>query len=79
MRAILLTLLLLFSSTASAAVVEQVTRNNSGQPVIRILNQTPYYMNCYYRDQYNYYTFTLAPWTSSMWFMIYGQYQWQCR
>lgn len=81
MRVFFLTLLLLISSVASAnQVTEQKANNNQGQQFIRLINSSPnQYASCYYRDAYNYYTFTVAPNTFTAWQPIYGAYVWQCR
>lgn len=77
MRAILLALLLLISPAAMGQV-PQTNMNSNGQMIFRIANPTHYYMSCFYRDQYNYFTFSVAPRSYSMWYPVYGQYQWGC-
>jgi len=78
MRAFLLTILLLVTSVVSAQVVPQTAQNNNGQPFIRLYNNTAVYTSCYYKDNFSYYTFVLAPQQVSMWYPVYGYYQWQC-
>jgi len=63
---------------ASAQVSSQQAVNSIGQPFIRIYNMTPRYVSCYYRDQFNYFTFVISPNSYSMWYPIYGQYEWRC-
>ena len=79
MRKLILVCLLLVASVANAQVVEQVAKNNMGQPFIRLTNQSNSYVACYYRDAYNYLTFTIAPHTVTAWQPVYGVYQWECR
>ena len=79
MRAFFLVLLLLVSSVASAQVTEQKAYNNIGQQFIRLINDSNRYASCYYRDAYNYLTFTIAPNTLTAWQPIYGIYVWECR
>ncbi len=79
MRKLLLVCLLLISSVANAQVVEQVANNNMGQPFIRLINQSNNWVACYYSDQYNYFTFSIAPNTVTAWQPIYGAYVWECR
>jgi len=82
MRSLILTLLLLISSAVSAQVMQEVATNNAGQPFIRLYNNTPSWVSCYYRDSYNYFTFVIAPQAVSLWYPIYGmkfgQYEWKC-
>jgi hypothetical protein len=68
----------LFSSATEADVYAQTTNTPTGQFVFRVVNETPYYISCYYRDNYNYYTFSLAPYNASLWYPIYGSYVWRC-
>ena len=80
MKALLLTLLLFVSAIASSQqmpVYEQVANNNQGA-FIRIFNTLPRYVSCYYRDDYNYFTFVIAPHTVTVWQPIYGTYVWEC-
>jgi hypothetical protein len=70
--------LLLFIPTASAQVMPE-QRNNNGQTIFRVVNNTNYYTNCFYRDQANYFTFSVSPRSSSMWYPVFGQYQWGCK
>ena len=81
MKALLLTLLLFVSGIASSQqppVYEQIASNNQGT-FIRIHNTLSRYVSCYYRDNYNYYTFTIAPHSTTVWQPIYGVYVWQCQ
>ena len=73
----LMLVLLLLCSAAFAQVNEEIATNN-GQMFIRIHNTTEYYYSCYYRDEVNYLTFSLPPYTTSGWQPIYGYYEWQC-
>ena len=79
MKAVFLILLLLVSSVASAQVTEQKANNNVGQQFIRLINDSNRYASCYYRDGWNYLTFTIAPNTLTAWQPIYGAYVWECR
>ena len=78
MKSLFLALLLLISSAVFAQVVQETAMNNAGQPFIRLHNNTPSWASCYYRDTYNYFTFVIAPQTYSMWYPVYGYYEWQC-
>ena len=78
MRSLLLALLLV-CSTALAQIIPQQAENNQGQSFFRIQNHTSYYISCYYRDSYNYITFTIAPNTVSLWYPVYGYYIWECQ
>ena len=80
MRALILVLLLMIAPIASAQqVTQQVAQNNMGQPFLRLYNPFPMYVSCFYRDQYNYYTFTVAPNSVSSWYPVYGYFQWACQ
>ena len=80
MKKLILILALMFiSAVASAQVVEQRANNNQGQAFIRLTNQSTSWAACYYRDAYNYLTFTIAPQTTTQWQPIYGAYVWECR
>lgn len=74
----LLLVLLLVCSSAFAQVVPQSATNNQGQPFLRLNNTTEYYLSCYIRDNYNYFTFRISPYTMSVWYPVYGQYVWEC-
>lgn len=78
MKSVLLTLLILFSPVVSAQVMSDTTLNNNGQTLFRVMNRTPVYINCLYKDDYNYFTFAVPPFSYSMWYPVYGQYIWRC-
>jgi len=81
MKALLLTLLLFVSAVASSQqmpVYEQLASNDQGT-FIRIHNTLLRYVSCYYRDDYNYFTFIIAPQTVTDWQPIYGAYVWECK
>ena len=78
MRSLLFALLLV-CSTAVAQVVQQQAVNDQGQSFFRLHNNTSNYISCYYRDTYNYITFTVAPRAISLWYPVYGYYEWECR
>jgi len=78
MRSLFLALLLV-CSVAVAQIVPQQASNDQGQSFLRIHNNTPYYISCYYRDSYNYITFTISPNTTSLWYPVYGYYIWECQ
>lgn len=82
MKKLSILLLTLFLSLIPVAVHGQVfpqtSYNNQGQLFFRVFNNTGYYYSCFYRDPYNYFTFSLAPGSYSMWYPVYGQYQWHC-
>ena len=73
--------LLVMSVTAFAqqTVFEETAYNNQNQMFIRLANYSPNWVACYYRDAYNYYTFSIAPQTVTQWQPVYGAYQWECR
>jgi hypothetical protein len=71
-------MLVLLPVMANAQLVPQTTYNNQGQLFFRVINNTQYYYSCFYRDAYNYFTFSLAPGYTSMWYPVYGQYEWRC-
>jgi len=77
MKKLLLILLLLWSTTL-AQMNEEISVNDVGQMFIRIHNSTPDYFSCYYKDEVNYVTFVLAPFTVSGWQPVYGYYEWKC-
>ena len=79
MKKILLTIALLLISTAAFAVYEETAYNDNGYLFIRLINNTNSWASCYYRDDYNYYTFSIAPQTITQWQPVYGYYQWECR
>ncbi len=79
MKSLFLTLLLLVSAASFAQVIQETATNDVGQPFIRMYNNTPSWASCYYRDNYNYFTFVIAPQTYSMWYPVYGYYEWQCQ
>ena len=78
MRSLLLALLLVCTA-AVAQVQQQQAQNNQGQSFLRLHNNSSYWTNCYYRDQFNYVTFNIAPYSTSLWYPVYGQYEWRCR
>ena len=78
MRNLLLTLVLVCSA-ASAQIIPEQANNNQGQSFFRLYNNTPYYISCYYKDNYNYITFTIAPRNTSFWYPVYGFYIWECQ
>ncbi len=79
MRSLLLVLLLVCSAAFAQQIVPQQADNNQGQSFFRLHNNTPYYISCYYRDTYNYITFTIGPNNTSLWYPVYGFYVWECR
>ena len=77
MRSLLLALLLV-CSVAVAQIVPQQADNDQGNSFFRLHNNTPYYISCYYRDSYNFITFSIAPRSTSLWYPVYGFYIWEC-
>lgn len=73
--------LLALSVTAMAqqTVYEETAYNNQNQLFIRLANYSNNWVACWYRDQFNYYTFSIAPQTVTNWSPVYGQYYWECR
>jgi hypothetical protein len=71
--------LLLFIPTASAQVIPEQRYNNNGQTIFRVVNNTNRYANCFYQDQANYFTFSINPYSTSMWYPVFGQYRWGCK
>lgn len=72
-------LALMFAAVvASAQVAVQEDITSTGQHVVRFHNNTNHFVSCVYKDKYNYYTFNLAPQRVSMWYPVYGKYQWRC-
>jgi hypothetical protein len=71
--------LTLFSSNANAQVTPEEGMNNAGQTFFRLHNNTPVWLNCYYRDQYNYFTFVVQPWSTSQWYRTFGVFIWECK
>jgi len=78
MKKLLLVLLLMFATVADAQVGPQMGQNAYGQPIVRITNTLPRPVSCFIRDQYNYYTFVVPPRSVSLWYPIYGPWQWSC-
>ena len=78
-KLMLFLLLMLFPVVVDAQVMPQYNQAVNGQPLIRFVNNGQFWVSCFYRDQYTYYTFTLGPRQASYWYPIYGSYQWQCR
>ena len=81
-KIILLTILLTISGSSVGQVVavtpeEAVSPN--GQLIVRFTNHSQYFVSCWYRDQYNYYTFSIPPGRITNWHPVFGLYQWQCR
>jgi len=74
----LILILMLISFSVDAQVQEQMSRNNVGQPIIRFFNNFNRPVSCYYRDQYNYFTFVIHPRSYSFWYPVYGYYKWNC-
>lgn len=71
--------LLLLSSIAFAQVNEETSTNDYGQLFIRIHNTTDRYMSCYYKDNINYITFVINPYSITDWQPVYGYYEWRCQ
>ena len=82
MKKLLLTIVLLMMSATALTqqvVFEETAYNNNNQLFIRLSNFSNNWVACYYSDQYNYFTFTIAPQTVTPWSPVYGQYAWECR
>jgi hypothetical protein len=82
MRKLFLTIALLVMSAAAMAqqtVYEETAYNNQNQLFIRLVNYSPNWVACYYKDDFNYYTFQIAPQTITQWQPVYGVYAWECR
>lgn len=78
-KIILAIALVLMTSFAGAQVVTDVQRNSQGQPFIRFINHNSYPVSCWYQDQFNYITFAINSYSSSMYYPIYGNFRWQCQ
>lgn len=82
MKKVLLTIaLLLISVTAMTqqTVFEETAYNNQNQLFIRLANHSQNWVACYYKDTYNYYTFSIAPQAVTNWAPVYGAYVWECQ
>jgi len=79
MKKLIAVCLLLMSSFAMADIIPEQTVSQSGVPLFRLFNDTDYHVACYYRDNLNYFTFTIAPYSYSMWYPSYGYFEWECR
>lgn len=79
-KTLLFALLLVFSVSAqSQPYGPQTALSPSGFPVVRFYNQTPYIYACWYRDQMNFFVFTLYPNGVTNWQIMYGNFQWSCQ
>ena len=81
MRALLLTIFLALAPVTVAqqqGVQEEVAQATTGQYFIRLHNTVGRWVSCYYSDDYNFFTFTIAPYTTTVWSPIYGSYVWEC-
>jgi hypothetical protein len=79
MKAVLLSLfLLLFPVAVSQAQNGPYPINHPSGPFVAIVNPTGIPASCFLRDRYNFFTFALYPGYTSMWYPIYGQYEWRC-
>lgn len=79
MKKLIAICLLLVSSVVAAEIIPEQAVSQNGIPLFRLYNNTPYWTSCYYRDQYNYFTFSIAPYSYSMWYPSYGYFEWECR
>lgn len=61
LKGLLLVLFVILSSGVWAQVMPQTTVGNGGQTLFRVANNTNLYLSCFYRDQYNYVTFSVPP------------------
>ena len=80
MKTLLLALLLISSASFAqvVAIIPETALNDTGAPFLRLHNNTFSYVSCYYKDEYNFFTFVLAPQTASLWYPVYGYYEWRC-
>ena len=80
MKSFILALLLVCSTVFAQVLVQpEQANNNRGQSFFRLHNNSSFYVSCYYRDNYNFMTFSIAPGSVSMWYPVYGVYVWECQ
>lgn len=82
MKKLLITIAVLLMSVVAMAqqtVFEETAYNNQNQLFIRLANYSQNWVTCYYKDAYNYYTFSIAPQSVTNWAPVYGAYEWECR
>jgi hypothetical protein len=78
MKWLVLTLALLLSSAANAQIFPEQTMSTTGMPLVRIRNNTPAPISCFLRDDYNFVSFAIPPYSASYWYPVYGIFQWHC-
>lgn len=59
-------------------VVPEQSYSSTGLPILRIHNYSRAYLSCQVRDRYNFQTFAILPFQSSMWYVVRGEYWWNC-
>jgi hypothetical protein len=81
MKTLLIAVFLFFALTASAntpPVYQENAIANNGVSVIRLVNTTPYAVSCWLRDEYTFTSFVVPGQRVSLWYPIYGYYEWYC-
>tara|TARA_B100000929_G_scaffold247489_1_gene206230 strand:- start:8845 stop:9114 length:270 start_codon:yes stop_codon:yes gene_type:complete len=87
MKNLLFCLFLLTSASAFAPVNAQQPQkpvytehstNKAGVVFTRVVNTTPRVITCWIRDEYTYTAFIVPANKTSLWYPIYGKYNWFC-
>ena len=78
MKKLFLALALAFLAVnAQAFYPEQI--NTPQGSFFRVVNNDPYPVSCFVKDQFTYMTFYVYPGQASMWYPVRGHYTWSCR
>lgn len=77
MKKLVIGLVLMLSAlTVQAFYPEQI--NNPNGSFFRVVNNNPYPIACFLKDQFTYSTFYVAPGQASLWYPVRGHYVWNC-
>ena len=82
MKKLLITLVTLmmvtFSSIAQTPAIfdERVVQN--GNMFVRIINSAEYTVGCSLEDEHSFHTFYIHSGNASMWYRVYGKFDWYC-
>ncbi len=67
-----------FSTAAQTPVYVETAVNGNGVVFARVVNATPYIKSCYISDQVNFTSFIVPANRYSLWYPVYGVYEWYC-
>ena len=78
LKVILVLLLLCLPMKSTAGMSPETFVNGNGVMLIRLHNLSEYPVHCQLSDEYSFHSFAVMGLGASMWYPVYGRFEWRC-